>query len=349
MSLTGEIATAAARVAGGEADVASDGRVYAVLSAEAAAAAKMPEVIELPPEAPYDPALAESARRLLGSRGRRDAWWPGQLYLKSTGLEELVARELTARNGVIRTLGSEPAYALYDAHLFRYSAVSEDNDEGVVEVVSNSVTGRVVPALAERLGCLPRSADETPRPEAGDRAASFLSAAAEAERIARARIADFTKSLERRASRDERRLREYYGALSSQLDRRRGRSAASAAEKKRAVAAELERKLAELELRYAVRVTLAPVCVASIVLPAMRVRTVLVRRKVERRAGVFWNPVLKAIEPLACESCLASAPVFSLCDACAHVVCRACAEHHDLRRACTACEGKADTPRALPL
>ena len=109
--------------------------------------------------------------------------------------------------------------------------------------------------------------------------------------------------------------------------------------KMKAVSLELDRKLKDLDVRYAVNVTLEPVSASRAELPVMAVPVTLVRRRTERRLTVVWNPVLKALEPLACAACMRPVMSFHLCDAAAHCICAECAERADLRRSCPACSG----------
>ena len=336
MSDPAELITGLARYTGGLAEVTGDGKVLVLLPPEEARRTGFDEALEFaagPLAGESD--LVERMAPLLGEGGRREVWWPGELYLKREGVAELAAREIAALNGLFRASRSYSTYLAYDAFTFRYTAASEETEEGLVTVSANTVTGAAVPGLAEALSSVSRCEEEAPAVATPAVERALNSASAEAKSVIRGRLAPFVKSLERRLRRDERRLAGYYGALADQVDRRRSKvSREDRREKRAAIARELDRKLRDLDSRYAVRVEMEAVSVSRAVLPAVLVPLVAVRRKSERTYPAVWNPVLKAVEPLACEGCRRPARSFQLCDAHAHVFCIDCAASADLRRSC---------------
>ncbi len=327
--------------AGGLAEETGGDKVLVLLPPERAAAAETPESMELPagPGLFSETDLLERLGRLLGEGGRRETWWPGELYLKRDGVEEMVLKELSALNGLLSAGRPYETFAAYDTYTYKYSAVSEEADEGLVRVCVNAMTATPVPGMMEALESLPRREDDPPAcPVLDTDEASFAAASREAERTVRERLAPLSRGLDRRLRRDERRLKDYYGALADQVDRRRTRTSGPGRdEKKAAITRELDRKLRELDSRYAVRVGMEPVAVSRAVLPVVVVPLTAVRRKTERKCLACWNPVLKSVEPVSCASCLGPTKSFHLCDREAHPVCPACARARDLRRACPAC------------
>lgn len=344
MSLNADLVAHAVRYAGGEAEGAPGGGLFAVLPADKAREAGLAESFEVAGDE-FDPAMVEAAEKLLGAGGRREAWRGEELYLKREGLAELVAKEFTALNGVLRPGAPLEGRGVFDTYLFRYSAVSEESEEGTVAVTADTLTGLAVPGLAEALAGVARSEGQSPEASPPDVPPSdlkkaFKAAAAEAKRVIGARLRPFITSLERRCARDERRLVEYYGGLNSQLvRRRRGRSLADVESKREAVSRELDRKLKDLDVRYAVNVTLEPVSASRAEFPVMEVPVTLLRRRTEQSLRIVWNPALKALEPLACAACMKPITSFHLCDVAAHCVCAECADGADLRRSCPACSG----------
>ncbi|MHC5054375.1 MAG: hypothetical protein ACYTKD_06620 [Planctomycetota bacterium] len=339
MSLKADLVAHAVRYAGGEAESVLGGGLFAVLPPGIAREAGLAESLEVD-GGEFDPAMVAAAEKLLGAGGRREVWHAEGLYLKRTGLAERVAREFTALNGVLRPGAPQEVWAAFDTRLFRYSAVSEESEEGTVAVAADTLTGSAVPGLAEALAGVARSGDPAPEAAPSDAAAAFEAAAAEAKRVVGTRLAPFVASLKRRCARDERRLVEYYGGLQSQLERRRrGRRAADLESKREAVSRELDRKLKGLDVRYALNVSLEVVSVSRAVLPVVAVPVTAVRRRTERRLTVVWNPVIKALEPAVCAACMTPVTSFHLCDAAAHCICADCAARTDLRRSCPACSG----------
>ena len=71
----------------------------------------------------------------------------------------------------------------------------------------------------------------------------------------------------------------------------------------RAVTLELRRKLAELDERYAIEASVRPLIVICTELPALEVRLVIQRKQAAREYSVYWNPLTKALDPIACAVC----------------------------------------------
>jgi hypothetical protein len=114
--------------------------------------------------------------------------------------------------------------------------------------------------------------------------------------------------MDARLARDERRLREYYQALIREAGapNRRTKTVATPeaiAAKKQAVQLELRRKLAEVQERYEISATLTPLAMLRCRMPALAVELDVTRKRSRRKHVVYWNSLLKALEPLACEQC----------------------------------------------
>ena len=210
--------------AGGVAETTGDA-IFILLPPERARSSGVAEAMEISreEEVSYESDLLDRLTPLLGEGGRRELWWPGELYLKRSGVEEQVEEELTALNGLLRPSGARKAAVAYDTYTFRYAAASEETSENIVRVSVNALTGTALEGLPEALSRLPRSENEPPRHEPADARLSFAAACSTAERMVRSRLEPFVKSLERRLSRDAKRLADYYRALAAQLDGKRFR------------------------------------------------------------------------------------------------------------------------------
>ena len=75
------------------------------------------------------------------------------------------------------------------------------------------------------------------------------------------------------------------------------------AARKRAVELELRRKLAELDERYAVDATLEPLVLIRMSIPALAVDLSVHRKRAVRKHTVYWNAILKQLEPIRCSQC----------------------------------------------
>jgi formylmethanofuran dehydrogenase subunit E len=88
---------------------------------------------------------------------------------------------------------------------------------------------------------------------------------------------------------------------------------------------ELRRKLAELDERYAMQATLAPVVVIRTQTPVTAVALSVFRKQAHAVRTVYWNPLVKHFDPIACTRCgegtfaaaFTEEEVQALCPACA--------------------------------
>ncbi|MGO9113229.1 MAG: hypothetical protein ACLP9L_28690 [Thermoguttaceae bacterium] len=120
--------------------------------------------------------------------------------------------------------------------------------------------------------------------------------------------ADFFHRMDARLAADRRRLREYYGALVREAEHKKPRGGESPdpeklAAKKRIVDLELRRKLVELEERYAMEAVLEPLVLVRTELPVLAIDLLVQRKRAHRMHVVYWNPLLKQLEPMCCSRC----------------------------------------------
>jgi hypothetical protein len=120
--------------------------------------------------------------------------------------------------------------------------------------------------------------------------------------------AGFFQRMDSRLARDRKRIRDYYGALLRETDLKKARAHTppdpeKLAARKRAVDLELRRKLAELDERYAMQATLAPVVVLRTQVTVVAVELSVFRKQAHAMRRAFWNPLLKQLEPIACSRC----------------------------------------------
>lgn len=226
-------------------------------------------------------------------------------YLKKGDLESLVERTFTWHNARVRMRGAEPKFVDYHAWWFYASLKSEDVWEGQLNVTINSASGAPVdlPDLFNLWELEPCRDPSSTRPQ------ETLDVAAKA---AQSRLLDqaaaFLARMESRLERDRKRLRDYYGALSREAGstKRRGTEPPSKEEinaGKRAVGLELERKLLELTERYQIDASLEPIMLACVGMNALAIEILVQRKRAERRLNLYWNPLTKRLEPLACARC----------------------------------------------
>ncbi|NQU22654.1 MAG: hypothetical protein HQ567_15365, partial [Candidatus Nealsonbacteria bacterium] len=137
---------------------------------------------------------------------------------------------------------------------------------------------------------------------------TYQQAAHRAQLRLRGLAAEFLDHMDGRLQRDRKRLREYYNALLREADHKRARGQTKPdpeklEARKKAVKLELRRKLIELDERYATELTLEPIVLSRMEIPALAVDLSVQRKRAQRRHTVYWNPLLKQLEPICCSRC----------------------------------------------
>jgi hypothetical protein len=247
-------------------------------------------------------------------------------YLKQSDMAEPVARAFTWLNARVRVQAAEPARTEYHTWFFLATLDSADRWQQVVRVTLNASSGarvRFTDVLAEELP----QAEPAELPNDGP--STLLAAARAALGQVQTDSQPFVARLELRLGRDRKRLQDYYRALLRGDSKRTGRRAgepypAERDAKAKAVRLELHRKLTELDERYACRVDLAPLGMVRLDCPALAVRCHVQRRSASRLHTLFWNPICKELEPLACSRCGASIFTVAFSDNEVAALCSAC-------------------------
>ncbi len=247
-------------------------------------------------------------------------------YIKKEGLEA-AARAVFTFSGVrARFGGSRQVYLPYVTFHLHYTALSDERRDGLVSVSLNEATGAAVEAMDRR----PGAAESPAVLQEGAAAAKTLpmelladKARKLAERRVAAELADFRKSMNRRLARDFARVEEYYRGLLCAAGRRKSASPEKAEEKRKALDLDLSAKKKDLDAKYAVRVAISAAACMRLFVPCSVSQWEFARGARTVQAAVVWNPLLKAVEPLACESCGRETFSPGVCDG-SHLTCAAC-------------------------
>jgi hypothetical protein len=217
---------------------------------------------------------------------------------------------------------------------FKVSLIADEKRELILPMWMDLQNGYPVPgADIERLGILDLDNDYAQTPPA---AASWieghpLSPNVLAGLLERARqsvtgeLGDTLSHLQKRLARflelDRARLNDYYADLLKDAERRLKKADGltadrhSALESKiAAIVAERESKLADVEQKYRLRVQLELVSLAVIALPKLDLTVEIRKRTSTVKRTVSWNPLLHAVDPLACDVCNHSGTTLHLCD-----------------------------------
>jgi hypothetical protein len=230
-------------------------------------------------------------------------------------MTEVVARAFTWLNARVQVQGAMPTRVEYHTWYLLATLDSADRWQQVVRVDINASTGAWVslpdPVDVGLVLTEPAHPSAESPGEDGDQAGyastrlpAVRAALQEVHRESRA----FLERQESRLARDRKRLQDYYRAL-LWGDRKRTKKQSAENDpakreaKQKAVQLELHRKLAELDERYACRVELAPLGVVRTQCPALGVRCRVQRRDAVSYVTLYWNPLSKDLEPLACSRC----------------------------------------------
>jgi hypothetical protein len=155
----------------------------------------------------------------------------------------------------------------------------------------------------------------------------------------------FIKGLEKRLNRDVMRVFEYYETLKIEAQKALQKKALSARasfereeepafapeelrqkgmEKLDAIEGERRWKIRDLISRYAMKVTVEPVCLVQIETQSPVFWIEIRRRLSTRLFPLTYNPLLKRIDPLPCEACFYPRGGYVLCDDKLHILCGSC-------------------------
>jgi hypothetical protein len=233
-------------------------------------------------------------------------------YLKKEGFEKLMEQDLRFQDGQIRMVNRAEArttYLLLSAH---FVALSDERKEGLVRMGVHEASGALIPELEESLKNFPVQYFEpghTP-PHFPLRLEKTISSALHGARAqAEAQLAEFFSSMQRRLRRDVRNTREYYEALKREMeDNLKNPNLADGQRQERrskieALPREMGSKIADLEHKYRVQVTLTACAAMRILVPVVQVGVLLRYRKSQRELQVIWNPLTRRLDPLTCEDC----------------------------------------------
>lgn len=272
------------------------------------------------------------------------------------------ASVLGFQNAAARREALEPATLEYLLVDFRYTALSEERQEGLVSVAIQA-DGGSSSGLALALPGFLQEHPESRRPWNGQGGAPSLTRIYErAHRRALAEVRAATRSfagrMGRRLVRDSTRVDEYYRSLLEEAQRkkpRRGRGRPRTdsptfmgrqgnevlQEKLDAIAMERQRRLQDLQRRYGVTLRLEPLSVLALRIDGYLLSGHLQRRKQERQMQLGWNAVTRRFDQWMCDACGGETPAPAVCDA-LHLLCTECPAKcpNCSRPVCRACDAR---------
>ena len=246
----------------------------------------------------------DTASRLLELEPRVGTFRIRELYLKRGDLDEAVRRVFSWQNAKVRLHDTRAVRVEYHTWWFHSLLVSEDRWETRFPITINASSGTEVD--------LPNPLDLwefEPHPDACQQPQpTYRQAVHRAQLRLRALATQFLDRMDGRLLRDRKRLREYYNALLREAHHKKPRGQENPDPEKqesreRAVKLELRRKTSELDERYAMELTLKPIVLIRLEIPALAIDLSVQRKRAQRKHTVYWNPVLKQLEPICCSRC----------------------------------------------
>ncbi len=296
---------------------------------------------------------------LLRERGRRTALALGVDNPAPGDPERVLERGLVLRNAVYRLIEVRPAWTRYLLMGFHFTALSDENRDGVLVVGLNLATGSVLEEMAAKLW----SHAVAEATETGAPAGTTLPPDWQPERLhgvlervvadrVRLRLAPFLAGMQRRMERDQTRLHAFHNGMRRETLTRlaalpgNGEATSRQQAERRRLEQRLEpitraykAKTHDLRNKYAMKVAVNWVQTLALTMPVHRFELLIRRRKGERRIALDWNPLARSLESAPCEfsytcerprmACdgslhLVSPAAYTACPGCGKAFCRAC-------------------------
>jgi hypothetical protein len=308
--------------------------------------------------ASYESEFFRSVERLLSGRGKMaKAFYSSQLP-NIEKVSKWVSEKIALSNASFRLQKVENQRVAYALIFFKYVALSDEKREGIFPLLINeqnlstfALNGHSMAFwddLKEPEEILTKSKEISKALQAGLSAASIM---------VKEEFEPFIKSLERRLNRDIKRVFEYYETLkieiqkdfekkvlarkdSTEVQNEEGKKMLSG--KLDAVEGEKRWKIQDLISKYALNVRIEPVCIIDIETESLVFWLEIKRRLSSRTFPLTYNPFLKKVDSLPCESCFYPRGTYYLCDEKLHILCATCFRKcpNCGRHFCSACQPK---------
>jgi len=290
--------------------------------------------------ASYESEFFRSVDRLFSGRGKMaKAVYSSQL--PNIGkVSKWVSEKIALSNASFRLQKVDNQRIAYALIFFKYVALSDEKREGIFSLLINEQNLSTSPLnanvtafwedLKEPKEILARSEGISKSLQAGFSAASL---------IVKEEFEPFIKSLERRLNRDIIRVFEYYETLKGEIHKafekkffsgRDSPEAQSEEERKvlsgklDAVEGEKRWKIQDLVSKYALNIRIEPVCIIDIETESLVFWLEIKRRLSSRTFPLSYNPLLKKVDSLPCESCFYPRGTYYICNEKLHILCATC-------------------------
>ena len=323
---------------GGVVEPSGDG-LEVLLPAEIARALEIPEHADLSfsddghkgISVSYDSEFLKRMARLLGDRGKFSTVSLAPSPVRIDKLADRLADKVAFHNAVFHVERTEEKPISYLLGYSKYSALSDDRQEGVLASMVNELNLAVRKASSETIDFIAGNAEEPT--QAVERIGServlqtFWRSQVE---MVKEGLQDFLTSVERRMNRDIRRVHDYYQTLVHEHRQLLVKKAATVEEQEKtlskidAVERELKSKILDLVGKFSLEIHIEPISFIRVEAMSSVLWLTVKRRKDARSFPLTYNPLLKSLDPLPCEACCYPQKGYYVCDDRLHILCRRC-------------------------
>ena len=267
----------------------------------------------------------------MGERGKfcRVGLAPSSVRLEKLG--DRLDEKVVFHNAVFQVERKEEKRISYLLGYFKYSALSDDRQEGILACLINELNLAVQKIAPETLDLIASYAEEPTGEAERESSEKVLKAFGQAQaKIVNEALSEFLISVERRMNRDIRRVRDYYQAMIHEQRQLLEKKAAVPEDKERtagkieAIERELKGKIQDLMGKFSIDLVLEPISLIRIEAMSPIFWLSVKRRKETRPFPLAFNPILKSFDPLPCEACFYPRKGYYVCDDRLHIVCREC-------------------------
>lgn len=252
-------------------------------------------------------------------------------YLKTQGFDRLIDEQFHFFKSVGQVESSAAIKTDYIFLSCRYLAQSDEQKQGLLQLVFSYETGAFIPAMADMISSVPKEFKTPPKSSRKEGMLKKIMDGIEDQlrEILAEEINSFEQSMNRRFRRDVANLEEYYDALKREMEKSLERPSLSdeiIRDRKGKIALlpdELKRKRDDLFKKYSIRIKAEPCAAMFIRTPAVRVLYRVSLGRNRRNLSLTYNPVTRAMDPLVCQGCGKSTTSVYFCDH-LHLLCFGC-------------------------
>lgn len=287
--------------------------------------------------ASYDSDLFKALSGLLEGKGKFSVVSFKSSLPNTEKLLKNIHENIAFNNATFRMVETEIKNIFYLLCYFRYTATSDEKQEGIIQVLTNELNLSATPFENEVIAF--KEATEVLKDIDRIKFMAVLQASYSAGiDSAKERLKDFIRSLERRLNRDVRRVHEYYETLKNEAIIAIKKKAVSVKDriiksedvddllKKKINAIETEHKwkVQDLISKYSINIQIEPVSIIRIQTQSPVFWINIKRRLTSRLFPVTYNPIVRQVDALPCELCFSPKKPYYICDDKLHIICSTC-------------------------